>query len=118
MKKTYIVKIDENDLEYLKETLSKFRIRDFEKNEKFHRIVKNVCESFIERQKSEKVLEATQRATLTRKNAVRAKIQNAINILRIEGKEITPYRVAKTAEISFNTAKKYLNEINLHERSE
>jgi len=37
------------------------------------------------------------------------KIQNAINLLRLEGKEITPYRVAKTAGISFNTAKKYLH---------
>ena len=111
MKKTYIVKIEEDDFLYLKDMLGKIRIKNFEENEKFHRVAKNVCESFIERQKSEKVREATQRATLTRKNAVKAKIQNAINLLRIEGKEITPYRVAKTAGISFTTAKKYLEQI-------
>ena len=36
------------------------------------------------------------------------KINNAINLLRLEGRDITPYAVAKTAAISYNTAKKYL----------
>lgn len=112
MKKTYIVKIDEADLEYLSDMLSKIRLKDEREHIKFKETAKRVCESFIERQKSEKVLQATQRATETRKTAVKAKIQNAINLLRIEGKEITPYRVAKTAGISFVTARKYLDQIN------
>jgi Fic family protein len=29
----------------------------------------------------------------------------------LEGEEITAYKVAKTAEISYNTAKKYLKEL-------
>jgi len=35
------------------------------------------------------------------------KIQNAVNLLKLEGKRVTPYLVAKTAGISYNTAKKY-----------
>ena len=52
--------------------------------------------------------EAARHATQVRQNRTREKIQNAINLLRLEGKEITPYRVAKTANVSYNTAKKYL----------
>ena len=36
------------------------------------------------------------------------KVENAVNMLRLEGKEITPYIVAKVAGISYNTASKYL----------
>jgi len=38
------------------------------------------------------------------------KIQNAINLLKLEGKEITAYRVAKEAGVSYNTARKYLEQ--------
>lgn len=51
---------------------------------------------------------AAHKATLARQNAVKRKIADAINILRLEQQEITPYRVAKTAGVSYNTAKKYL----------
>ena len=39
------------------------------------------------------------------------KVQNAINGLIFENKPITPYQVSKYAQISYNTAKKYLNEM-------
>jgi len=36
------------------------------------------------------------------------KVENAINLLRLEDKEPTAYAVAKVAGISYNTASKYL----------
>lgn len=56
---------------------------------------------------------AAKKATAFRTSKVKEKIQNAINLLRIENKKITHYSIAKTAGVSFNTVKKYisLNEI-------
>jgi response regulator of citrate/malate metabolism len=51
-------------------------------------------------------------ATEARSKKVKEKIQNAINLLRMQGKEITAYAVAKEAGISFVTARKYLNMFN------
>ncbi len=57
---------------------------------------------------SPKKVESAHRATQIRQERVKEKIQGAINLLKMEGKEITPYRVAKQAGVSYNTAKKYL----------
>jgi uncharacterized protein (DUF2384 family) len=48
------------------------------------------------------------KATEARSKATKKKIENAINIIRMEGEEITPYKVAKVAGVHFNTAKKWL----------
>ena len=53
-------------------------------------------------------LENTKKATETKKLKAREKVQNAINLLRLQGEEVNPYRVAKIANISYNTARKYL----------
>jgi len=58
---------------------------------------------------SKKKQESARKATEIRVKRVKEKINNAINLLRLENKEITPYAIAKTAGISYNTAKKYLN---------
>jgi len=57
---------------------------------------------------SPKKREAAHKATQIRQERVKRKIQDAMNILRLEGREITPYAVAKVAGVSYNTAKKYL----------
>jgi len=57
---------------------------------------------------SEKKLESAKRAREALQARTKEKIENAINLLKLEGKEITPYAVAKVAKISYNTAKKYL----------
>ena len=59
--------------------------------------------------KTERRKSAAAAATAEREKRVKEKIQNAVNMLRMEQKEITPYQVAKMAGISYNTAKKYLN---------
>ena len=58
--------------------------------------------------KSYKKSAATENANAAKISKSRAKVQNAINLLRLEGKDITPYAVAKVANISYNTAKKYI----------
>jgi len=52
--------------------------------------------------------EAAAKATKTRQEIAKRKIQDAINLLRLEGEEITAYKVAKKAGVSYNTVKKYL----------
>jgi len=59
---------------------------------------------------SQKKVNSAKKATEIRVKRTKEKINNAINLLNLENKEITPYSVAKTAGISYNTAKKYLNE--------
>ena len=53
-------------------------------------------------------------ATEARTAKAKEKIQNAINLLRIENKKITHYSIAKMAGVSYLTVKKYisLDEIN------
>ena len=51
-------------------------------------------------------------ATEARSKKAKEKIQNAINLLRMQNKELTAYAVAKEAGISFVTARKYLNMFN------
>ena len=46
-----------------------------------------------------------------------AKIENAVRMLIFEGKEPTIYQVAKTAGISYNTAKKYAKDIEYYART-
>jgi len=59
---------------------------------------------------SEKKQESAKRARAILQARTKEKIQNAVNILRMQGEEITPYKVAKTAGISYNTARKYLEQ--------
>ena len=58
---------------------------------------------------SPKKIESAKRASKIKADKAKEKVINAVNLLRLQGEEITPYKVAKTANISYNTAKKYLN---------
>ena len=57
---------------------------------------------------SAKKIESAKRASKIKAERAKEKVINAVNLLRLQGEEITPYKVAKTAGISYNTAKKYL----------
>jgi len=50
---------------------------------------------------------AAKKATDTRVQRAKKKIESAINILRMEGRSITIYSVSKEAGVSYNTAIKY-----------
>lgn len=49
-------------------------------------------------------------ATKARERIAKEKINNAINILRLEDKQLTAYAIAKESGCSYNTAKKYYRE--------
>ena len=53
-------------------------------------------------------------ATRARSKKAKDKIENAMNILRMENKKMTYYSIAKNAGVSYSTVKKYitLNEID------
>lgn len=65
-----------------------------------------------------KKIVATREATESRTKAAKEKIQNAINILRMENKKITHYSIAQTSGVSFTTVKKYLNDETLKSLNE
>lgn len=50
---------------------------------------------------------ATKNANAAKLQKSKKKIENAINLLRMENKKITVYSVSQVAKVSFNTAKKY-----------
>ena len=61
---------------------------------------------------SEAQRKAAAKATATREQKAKEKIQNAINILRIENKKMSEYAISKTSGCSINTVKKYRDFIN------
>ena len=67
---------------------------------------------------SPKKIESAKKASEIKANTAKEKVINAVNLLRLQGEEITPYKVAKTAGISYNTAKKYLNQKNISKLSD
>ena len=67
---------------------------------------------------SPKKIESAKRASKIKADKAKEKVINAVNLLRLQGEEITPYKVAKTAQISYNTAKKYLQKQNISKLSD
>lgn len=51
-------------------------------------------------------------ATKSRQDTAKAKIINAMNMLRLEDKNITAYSIAKESGCSYNTVKKYMQGVN------
>ena len=58
---------------------------------------------------STKKIIACDKATEARTAKAKKKIQNAINILRMENRKLTHYSIAKTAKVSYLTVKKYIS---------
>lgn len=65
-----------------------------------------------------KKFRASETATRARSTKAKEKIQNAINILRMEGKNITHYSIAQMSGVSFNTVKKYINDDTINSLNE
>ena len=100
---------------------------DFEKMEEAANKYKEECieSTLLEKLNNPKVIEYSQkrvvasfRATESRTKAAKEKIQNAINILRMENKKITHYSIAQTCGVSFTTVKKYLDDETLKSLNE
>ena len=100
---------------------------DFEKMEEAANKYKEegIESTLLEKLNNPKVIEYSQkrvvasfRATESRTKAAKEKIQNAINILRMENKKITHYSIAQTSGVSFTTVKKYLDDNTLKSLNE
>ena len=57
--------------------------------------------------KTLKKTKATKKATKTRQETAKRKIENSINMMRLLNAKVTVYSVAKDAKVSYNTASKY-----------
>jgi len=99
--KKYKIELNEEEFELYK------KICEMKKYSK----LKNTIESMEEKKVSVKKIEAMQKATDTRINKAKEKILNAINLLRIENKNISNYAIAKISGCSINTVKKYKTKI-------
>jgi len=97
--------LDVEDYKYIKEFLEKRKA----KKDVINNFIQ-ANENYVKRTANKRT--ATAKATEQKIRRVKEKIDNAINLLRLQGKEITPYQVAKEAQISYNTAKKYLKLTN------
>ena len=65
-----------------------------------------------ERVISKKKQETAQKALKVKVSKTKEKVQNAINLLRLQSKPINAYQVAKLSGVSYNTARKYLKSKN------
>ncbi len=113
----YRFDFEANDLEQLQKLLN--RVQELDKYDTLKELYSlNEMIELISKpkkiKKSAKKMVATDKATEARTARAKEKIQNAINILRMENKKITHYSIAKTAGVSYLTVKKYisLDEIN------
>ena len=76
------------------------------KNSKLKKAIEIIIEAgeIIE---SESKVNNANKAAQAKQALAQEKVKNAINLLRLQGEEINPYRVSKIAGISYNTARKY-----------
>jgi len=108
------------EYELLVNMLNRLRLKedDFEEDGRFEGLKEfketlfNKIENVIQIKNSNKRI-ATSKANEAKINKSKEKIENAINLLRMENKQPTAYSVAKIAGISYNTAKKYLKMFNI-----
>jgi len=75
-----------------------------------HEFIKKIAEiGLVSYTPSNKKILAAKKATESRVAKVKKKIENAVNMLRLENKKITPYSIASYSGVSFNTVKKYVD---------
>lgn len=108
---TYRINLDIYQLETLQKYIQ--NIENTEEDLITFNEVKEMINNPKKIKRSVKKMLAADTATAARTAKAKEKIQNAINILRMENKKITHYSIAKVAKVSYVTVKKYitLNEI-------
>ena len=62
---------------------------------------------------SQKKQDTAKEALKVKISKTKEKVQNAINLLRLQGKPINAYQVAKLSGVAYNTARKYLKDKKL-----
>jgi len=82
------------------------KLEKLRKNSKLRNAIKILMEAGEIVENESKVNNAN-KAAKSKQDTAKEKVKNAINLLRLQGEEINPYRVSKIAGISYNTARKY-----------
>ncbi len=67
----------------------------------------NAINTLLTKSKVINRLKNPEKARAVKTTKTKEKIQNAINLLRLQGKPINPYQIAKLSGVSYNTARKY-----------
>ena len=67
---------------------------------------------------SQRHIENANKAVKAKTSKTKEKIQNAINLLKLQGEPVNPYRVAKLSGVAYNTAYKYLKIKNISKLSD
>ena len=68
----------------------------------------NAINTLLTKSKVINRLKNPEKARAVKTTKTKEKIQNAINLLRLQGKPINSYQIAKLSGVSYNTARKYL----------
>lgn len=105
------ITIDNNQAVLLVEAISKITMGHYANLTKdelmlFDRVSDKIYDE-QRREISPKKKKAMKRATDERIKKAKSKIENSINILRMENRPITIYSVSKESGVSYNTASKY-----------
>jgi len=107
---TYRLDLEECELNNLKELIKYAKSYDELQEEELY-----FNEELLEKVQNPKKIKhsgkkalAAEIATEARTKQAKEKIQNAINILRMEDKKLTHYSIAKMAGVSYVTVKKYI----------
>jgi hypothetical protein len=115
---TYRLDLQEHEIEFLKSVVEDIKNKyekshDLEDDEQEKLFYANELLQKVNNPKkikySGKKGNAAEHATEVRTKRAKKKIQNAINILRMENKKLTHYSIAKTAGVSYTTVKKYIS---------
>ena len=110
------ITINDNQAALLVEAISKITMRHYENLTKDELMLLDKLSDKIDDEQRKEVSpnkkKAMKRATNARTQKAKEKIENAINILRMENRPITIYSVSKESGVSYNTASKYAKLIN------
>ena len=71
----------------------------------------NAINTLLTKSKVINKLKDPKKARAVKITKTKEKIENAINLLRLQGKPINPYQVSKLSGVSYNTARKYFKDM-------
>ena len=83
------------------------KLKKLRKNSKLRNAINTLIEEG-EIMESESKVNNANKAAKAKQQTAQAKVKATIDLLKQQGEEINPYKVAKIAKISYNTARKYV----------
>jgi len=92
------------------EAVAKGKFKDIEVANAINTLINNSVMLPTKRQNPKK-------ARVVKTTKTKEKIQNAINLLRLQDKPINAYQVAKMSGVSYNTVRKYFKDFFIKESS-